>query len=900
MWKAGKNIFQQVTKQSFRTSTVIPQTTNVRYQATQTETPSPQLPTSADVIIIGGGSAGCHALYHLAKRGVKAVLLERAKLTAGTTWHTAGLVWRLRPNDVDTQLLNNSRNMLLQLEEETGLDPGWIQNGGIFIAHSDTRLDEYRRLATVGNALGIENHVLSPVETQKLFPLLDPKSFIGALYSPGDGVVDPAMLCTALTRAATKNGAKVIENCSVNDLIVESTEKGQKLIGVATPFGNIKTNTVINATGVWGRDLVKKYGSHLPLIPMKHAYIVSESIPGVRGLPNIRDHDYSTYFRIQGDAICMGGYEPNPVLLDEPVPKDFHFGLYDLDWSVFDTHITGATKLCPTYGKYGVKSTVCGPESFTPDHKPLMGPDMNVAGLYHSCGFNSAGMMFGGGCGEQIAQWVLNGKPDLPMFGFDLRRFTANQSKATQWIREKSHESYAKNYSMVFKYDQPLAGRNFQIDPLHTDMLAYNAFMEEKQGWERPGFFLTKPAEVLSYDYYGSYGNQKHKDNVYEHVLEGDLHYGRFSDHHNLIGAEAMACRNNAVVFNMSYFCKLYLEGPQAQKAADWIFTGNTNRDVKKTVYTCALNDCGGVEADVTVSRLESGAGTVLSPKLNGQGHYIVAGGASAYYTYNTILREIQNKGFNATVQDVTADLGVISIQGPKSRQILQKIMNCELSDTNIAPNGTILAKVTDKSGKRQIDVRVLRVSFVGELGYELHVPKEDCSAVYQSLMETGKADDLRNAGYRALYSLSSEKGYHLWSFDLRPDDTPIEAGLGFTCRKNGEYKGKAAIDKQRSEGIRRRLVYLTLKEQVPIWGLEGVYRNGEPIGILRRAEYAYALKKSLGQAYVQTKNNDIIDNKFITSGEYEIDILGKRYKADCHLRSPFDPEGKRILGIYN
>ncbi|KAI8039931.1 hypothetical protein M5D96_007356 [Drosophila gunungcola] len=798
--------------------------------------PSGSLPASADVVVIGGGSAGCHTLYHLARRGVRAVLLERAQLTAGTTWHTAGLLWRLRPNDVDIQLLANSRRMLQQLEAETELDPGWIQNGGIFIAHNETRLDEYRRLATVGSALGIENQVLSPEETQKLFPLLDPTAFVGALYSPGDGVMDPAMLCAALKKAATNLGAQVIEQCGVDDLLLEQTARAEK---------------VVNATGVWGRDLVAKHGSHLPLVPMKHAYIVSESIPGVRGLPNIRDHDYSTYFRIQGDAICMGGYEPNPILL-EPVPKDFHFGLYELDWSVFEAHVEGAQKLCPSYAKYGVKSTVCGPESFTPDHKPLMGPDPVLDGLYHNCGFNSAGMMFGGGCGEQTALWVIQGQPELPMFGFDLRRFTQEQGKAIQWIREKSHESYVKNYSMVFKYDQPLAGRDFQKDPLHDEMMQAGAVMEEKQGWERPGFFLpsgSKKALVQPYDWYGSYGHQRNQDSESDRRL--------------------WHCRNNAVVFNMSYFAKLLLEGPQAQEAADWLFSANTNRDPSKTVYTCALNDAGGVEADVTISRLASGSGKIYDPKINGQGFYIVAGGASAFYTYSSLQAEIRRKGFNASLKDLTAELGVISIQGPNSRKILQPLIDCDLSDEQVPPNSTRLAKLGD------VGLRLLRVSFVGELGYELHVPKQECVSV-------------------------SEKGYHLWSFDLRPDDTPLEAGLAFTCRKNGaDYRGKAAIEKQRSEGVKKRLAYLTLRDQVPIWGLEGVYRNGEPVGILRRAEYAYALGKSLGQAYISRPDGQIIDADYVKNGEYEVDILGKKYRADCHLRSPFDPTGQRVLGNY-
>ncbi|ALC38829.1 CG6385 [Drosophila busckii] len=853
---------------------------------------APELPAAADVVVIGGGSAGCHTLYHLAKRGVRAVLLERAQLTAGTTWHTAGLLWRLRPSDVDIALLANSRQMLRQLEAETDMDPGWIQNGGIFIAHNETRLDEYRRLATAGAALGIENQILSPQETQKLFPLLDPKAFIGALYSPGDGVMDPAMLCAALKKAASNKGAKVYEHCDVKEILVEQTSKGKKVVGVSTPFGNIRTEMVVNATGVWGRDLVAPLGTHLPLLPMKHAYIVSESIPGVRGLPNIRDHDYSTYFRIQGDAICMGGYEPNPILLD-PVAKDFHFGLYELDWSVFETHVEGAHKLCPEYAKYGVKSTVCGPESFTPDHKPLMGPDPQVTGLMHNCGFNSAGMMFGGGCGEQLALWILNGQPDLPMFSFDLRRFTPKQGLDTKWIAEKSHESYVKNYSMVFKYDQPLAGRDFQKDPLHEEMLKANAFMEEKQGWERPGFFLQQPAAVLPYDWYGSYEHSRHVDSEYERVLEGDLKYNSFSDHHKLIGSEALACRNNAVVFNMSYFAKLLLTGPQAQKAADWLFNANTNREPSKTVYTCALNDAGGVEADVTISRLVSGSGMPHDPKFEGQGYYIVAGGASAYYTYSVLLGELRRKGFNVQLQDITSELGVISIQGPNSRRILQPLLDSELSDEQLAPNGTKLVQVGG------VGARLLRVSFVGELGYELHVPKAQCPQVYQALMQAGSAQQLRNAGYRALYSLSSEKGYHLWSFDLRPDDTPLEAGLGFTCRKSGDYRGRAALERQREQGLKKRLVYLTLEDQMPIWGLEGVYRNGEPVGILRRAEYAYTLGKSLGQAYITRSDGQAVDAAYLKAGDYEVDILGKRYKAKCHLRSPFDPKGLRVLGNY-
>lgn len=389
------------------------------------------------------------------------------------------------------RLLNRSIHLMNSLEAETGHNPGFINNGGLFIAHNEVsyylqfhtnttknlkipliflqnRLNEYRRLASIGKTLGIENSILTAEETQQtIFPLLDPKSFLGALHSPGDGVVDPAMLCTALTRSATKNGAIVIENCDVLDIETGQNVLGKKNVqGVRTEHGTIKTNLVVNATGVWGRDLVAKHGVHIPLIPMRHAYIVSEPIAGIQGMPNVRDHDASIYFRIQGSSICMGGYETNPILLDS-IPKDFHFGLYDLDWSTFESHVKGAEDLCPAFGKAGVKSTVCGPESFTPDHKPLMGPDPRMDGLFHNCGFNSAGMMFGGGCGEQLVHWIVHGRPEFNMFSFDIRRFLPKMMENVKWATERSHEAYAKNYSQVFLHDQPLAGRNQIKDPLH-------------------------------------------------------------------------------------------------------------------------------------------------------------------------------------------------------------------------------------------------------------------------------------------------------------------------------------------------------------------------------------------------------------------------------------------------
>lgn len=310
--------------------------------------------------------------------------------------------------------------------------------------------------------------------TEKLFPLLDPSAFVGGLYSPGDGCIDPALLCTSLVKDATAHGGQIFENCPVKDFVLKDSLLGfNKIDAVVTSNGIIKTNVVINATGVWAGDVSRKCGLNLPIIPMKHSFIISESIEGLKGLPNVRDHDHSIVFRIQGSTICLGGYEHNPILLDS-VPEDFQFQLFDLDWDTFDEHVQGAENLCPAFGRAGIKTTICGPESFTPDHKPLMGPDPCLDGLFHISGFNSAGIMYGGGCAEQLTHWILNGKPEIHMYNYDVRRFSPKQTANHSWAVERSQEAYATNYHTVFLHAQPLAARNLIQDPLHEVMVVFN------------------------------------------------------------------------------------------------------------------------------------------------------------------------------------------------------------------------------------------------------------------------------------------------------------------------------------------------------------------------------------------------------------------------------------------
>ncbi|KDR18080.1 Sarcosine dehydrogenase, mitochondrial, partial [Zootermopsis nevadensis] len=847
-----------------------------------------------NLCVSGGGSQGCNTLYQLTKRGVKAVLLERAKLTSGTTWHTAGCIWRLRPNDVDTILLNDTRDVLMQLEPETGIDPGWIMNGGIFIAYNEERLDEYRRLATMGVSFGIESSILDPEETKKVFPLIDADVIQGSLYSPGDGIVDPSKLSEALTQSAIKGGGQVLEKCPLTSILTGKNGFGaQQITGVITPFGSIKTNCIVNCCGVWSREVTAMVGLHLPLVPMKHAYVVTENIPEVQGLPNIRDHDASIYFRVQEQSLCMGGYESNPILL-EKVPHDFEFSLYELDWIVFSRHMRGAVNLIPKFETAGIKGTVCGPESFTPDHKPLLGEDPRLHGLYHNCGYNAAGTMLSGGCSDQLAQWIIHGRPTLHMFDYDIRRFTPEQRKDAAWVFAKSHESYATNYDIVFPHDEDLAGRNFHQGPFHQEMVDAGCVFEERQGYERPGWFSPKgPAPVPNYDWYGSYGTPRNSDVRYENMLKSD-HTFDFSKIHHVIGEECLACREQVALFDMSQFGKLYMCGPDAQKAADWLFTADTHHPISRTVYTCLLNTKAGVEADVIVSAIETGTGGLVDPIFKGRGFYIVTNGLSAYHTWAHIYRILSEKNFKVGLTDLSEKIGVLSVQGPNSRDVLQPLVNTSLGDEEFPYSTTHLVRVADHL------CRAVRISSVGELGWQLHIPWDSCSSVYKAILEQGKKYGLRHAGYRALNSLSSEKGYHLWNADLRTDDNPLEAGLDLICREDGDYVGKEALDVIKQKGLKKKLAFFQLQKQIPVWGLETIWRDDQVVGFLRRGEYGYALGASIGQGYVKHPEGRRVTPEFLQNGHYQVEVMGNRYDVSVYFKSPFDPNGKRPLGIYD
>uniref|UniRef100_A0A673MTK0 Sarcosine dehydrogenase, mitochondrial n=1 Tax=Sinocyclocheilus rhinocerous TaxID=307959 RepID=A0A673MTK0_9TELE len=784
---------------------------------------------------------------------------------SGTTWHTAGLLWQLRPSDTEVELLAHTRNQ--RLDEYKRLMSMGLHNQ-IAKTNGFNKLIDYF-VFQLGKAYGIESYVLSPAETKDLYPLMNVKDLYGTLYVPKDGTMDPAGTCTTLSRAATARGATVIENCPVTGIQVKVDDLGiKRLKAVETAHGTIQTPCVVNCAGVWATKLGKMAGVNVPLIAMHHAYVVTERIEGIQNMPNVRDHDASVYLRLQGDALSVGGYEQNPIFWEDVSCNNLFFILF----------------FC------------FPPESFTADHKPLMGEAPEVRGFFLGCGFNSAGMMLGGGCGKELAHWIIHGRPEKDMYGYDIRRFHHSLTNNNRWIRERSHESYAKNYSVVFPFDEPLASRNMRKDPFHQVLQEQGCVFQERHGWERPGWFNRDgPAPILDYDYYSAYDVPKNTDYKYSEILGKEYTFD-FPPHHDVIRDECLTCRNAVAVFDMSYFGKFYLTGPDAKKAADWLFTADVNKAPGSTVYTCMLNKRGGVESDLTVSRLEpSPAHLPLTPESNGEAYYLAIGGGVAQHNWSHIQAVLQDQGFHCTLIDHTEDMGMISIQGPKSRELLQEVLDSDLS-SDAFPFST--HKIVNAAGHK---VRAMRLSFVGEMGWELHIPKESCLPVYHAVRAAGAKYGICNAGYRAIDSLSIEKGYRHWHADLRPDDTPLEAGLAFTCKMKTSipFLGRKALEAQKAEGLRRRIVCFTVDEKVPMFGLETIFRNSVPVGHLRRSEFGFAIDKTIGYGYIRNPDGGVVSPDFVRSGEFTLERMGVTYKATAHLKSPFDPENKRVKGIY-
>lgn len=833
-----------------------------------------------DAIIVGGGSIGTSVLYHLSKTFKRVALIERHKLSAGTTWHSAGMLWRLRPSYVDIELHTYTRDLCKKLDV-------YHENGGLFIANNTNRLDEYKRLHETGKYYGIESHVLTPAEVKDIHPLLNVDDVVGGLYSPTDGTIDPTGFVTALARESKKQNPQVEihEETGVRGLFHRDGNPAVVNGVILEDESILESDLVINACGAWGKELYPD----LTLLPMKHAFVVTEKMNGVHNmLPNVRDHDLSIYLKTQGNSLAIGGYEQNPEFWGS-ADKNFAFGLFELDWDTFAQNLDGHLKRCPDIENAGIQSTVCGPESFTPDHKPLVGYQPGVTGLFHACGFNSMGMMLGGGMGMEIAHWVTNGSPQKDMFAYDISRFHPD-SYDEKCVKDRTHESYAKTYAIVYPHDEPLAGRGIRQSALYESLLHHGCVYQSRHGFERPGWFNDSPVPPKEYDYYGAYGDMKHKSHPYEECVQQELTFD-FPDNHDIVASECNAARNGVALFDQSYFGKFFITGTEAFDAVQHLSTADfTKKKPGDVVYTTLCNKNGGVEADLTITY------------VNDRTFYVAAGGNTMTKDLMWIKKNI--KHFDAYVQDASDDMVMLSVQGPHSANLLQRMTGARVNLKDDIPFSTY--KNIRICGFDNI--MCLRLTFVGELGYELHMPSYIAPEVYKRIYEEGQRYSslynvpVKNAGYRAIDSLSAEKGYRHWHADLANCDTPMEANIGFTVipkLKNGKvpFIGRDALQKQRDTGVFRKLVCLVLDDtDVLLHGNETIWLNDNEkcVGIVRSTAFGHTIGKSIAYGYVE--NDTKITNKWLSSQTYSIGVKGeKKYSATLHLKSPYDPKNTRI-----
>ena len=800
------------------------------------------LPSSSKTVIIGGGIIGCSTAYHLAKIGVETVLLERKKLTSGTTFHAAGLVGQLRSNANITQLLGYSVELYNKIEQETGLSTGWKMNGGLRLACTKERWTEVKRQATTAHSFGLEMDLLTPKEALDLWPLMNIDDVIGAAFMPTDGQANPSDITQALAKGARMAGAKIFEDTKVLDLEIDNG----KIKAVITEHGRIECEKVVVCAGQWTREFAKRFGVNVPLVSMEHQYMVTAEIEGMpKNLPTLRDPDRLTYYKEEVGGLVMGGYESNPIpWATTGIPKGFHYSLLDSNYDHFEQLMELSLGRVPALERVGIKTLTNGPESFTPDGNFIIGEAPELSNFFVGAGFNAFGIAAGGGAGMALAEWVHAGEPPYDLWSADIRRF-GRPHFDTDWVRTRTVEAYSKHYTMDWPHEENQSGRPCRQSPLYETLKDQGACFGEKLGWERPNWFA---------------------DAVYGETAQDVYSFDR-QNWFNAVGREHNAVRKTAVLFDQSSFAKFSLKGPDALEALSWIAANNVAKPVGSLIYTQMLNDRGGIECDLTVARVANNE------------YYIVTGTGFATHDFDWITRNIP-AGLNCQLFDITSSNAVLSLMGPTARDILQLVTNDDVSNTSFK-FGTV--KTISIAG---CPVQAMRVTYVGELGWELHLPVEYATAVYQVVMIAGKHHGLINAGYRAIESCRLEMGYRAWGSDLGPDHTPYEAGLGWAVKMatNQPFKGRQAMALQKQNGVKKMLAGFTVNDpDVVLLGRETIYRNGIRVGWLSSGGFGYTVKQSIGYGYVRDPKG--VDKDYIEAGDYELEVAAVRMPCKVHLK---------------
>ena len=816
----------------------------------------PVLPQRARVVVIGGGIIGCSVAYHLAHLGWSdVVLLERDRLTSGTTWHAAGLMVTFgSTSETSTEMRKYTRDLYARLEAETGQSTGLKQCGFIEVAGDVDRLEEYRRVSAFNRHCGIDVQEISPRQVKDLFPLAHVDDLLAGFYVKDDGRADPVGVTMALAKGARQKGVKVIEGVSA----IGVTKKRGVVTGVETSHGTIETEYVVNCAGMWGRQLAAKSGINVPLQSAKHYYLITNTINELsREWPVLEDPGSYGYYREEGGGLMIGLFEAKcaPWMV-AGVPEDFSFGDLAPDWDRMGQYVEKAMKRVPISMETGVKKFFCGPESFTPDLQPIVGEAPELKNYFVAAGLNSIGILTGGGLGRVMAHWIVNGRPDVDVTGFNIDRLHTYQSNP-EYRRTRTVESLGMVYQCHYPTRSMMTARNAKKSAVHDRLAAHGAYFKDVSGWEGPDWYAPKGVEPKV-----------------EALSWGRQNWFPYWE------AEHTATREGVILMDMSFMSKFLVQGRDAGRLLNFISANDVDKETGMITYTQWLNEGGTLEADLTVT------------KLDDEKYWVVSSDTALRHTETWMKRHFPD-GSHAFATDVTSGYAQLNVQGPRSRELLQSLTSVDLSNDAFPFRAA-----------REIDIgfaRVLciRITYLGELGYELYIPTEQAVHVYDRLIEAGPKFKLRHAGLKALASLRMEKGYRDYGHDIDNTDSVLEAGLGFAVdlKKPGGFIGKDAVLAKKAAGpLKKRLVQVLVKEAKPmLFHAEVVRKNGKALGYVRAASYGFTLGGAVGLAMIEA--SEPIDQAFLDQGEWTVQIANDLYPIRCSLRPLYDPENKRIKG---
>ena len=805
----------------------------------------------ARAVVVGGGIIGTSVAYHLTKLGWKdVVLLEQGSLSGGTTWHAAGLVGQLRASSNLTRLIRYSADLYERLEAETGQATGWKRCGSLSVARTGERMTQLERNAALARSYGIDAEVISASLAGERYPLMRTDDLVGAVWIPGDGKANPADITQALARGARAGGAAIHEGVTVTGVRLE---RGA-VAGVETSQGAIATEILVNCAGMWARELGRLSGVTVPLHACEHMYIVTNPIDGVTpDLPVMRDADGHIYFKEEVAGLLMGGFDPwaKPWGMDG-IPEGFSFGTLPEDWGKFEPLMQNAIQRVPALESAQVRLLMNGPESFTPDNYFILGEAPEVRRYYVGAGFCSGGIAAAGGAGRALAEWIVEDRPSMDLWQADIRRFAPFHANP-EFLRERASEIVGVHYFVAFPNRELETGRGLRLSPLYERLRDKRACFGNKMGWERANWFA--PDGVAPETVY-SFGRQ----NWFPYAA-----------------AEHRACREAVAVFDQSSFSKFRLEGPDAEAVLQRLCANDVAVAPGRVVYTGMLNERGGFESDLTVTRLGADA------------YLIVTGSAQTTRDAHWIRRHIPD-GARATLTDVTGAYAVLGVMGPRSRDLLSRLTRADLS------NAAFPFAASREIWLARALVRASRITYVGELGWELYVPVEFAAGVYDALHAAGGDLGLADAGYYAIESLRVEKAYRAWGRELTTDDTPLEAGLGFAVRfdKAAPFIGREALLAQRGKPLAKRLVSFVLDDPAALpLGDEPIWCDGSIVGSTTSAAYGHTLGRAVAMGYVRRAGG--VDAAYLSQARFEIEIAGDRFGARGSFKAPYDPGNLRV-----